>query len=605
MALGLLRRGVIATRRTIEGYYKDGDQAWLLLLALAVGILMGGVAALFRFLIHASHQFFHHTATLAGDVEAGETFLHLALRVLLPAIGGLIVGLIIYRFLKLQGGHGVPSVMKAVATGNTQLQPSMAIKSGSSIVTMTSGGSAGPEGPIIEIGSVIGAIVGRAGQVARDRVATLIGCGSASGIAAMFNAPIGGVFLALELIMRDFAIRTFGPVVLAAVAASVTTQALLPNNPVLSQVSSSAMAGINASITQVAAFGFLGILCGVVGALFVKVLYRTHDYFSGLGIPTWLKPAIGGLGVGVAGLAIPGVIGEGYMFVNSDVIAGSHAKEEVELSIQLAFYFLAAGLLKIVVTSLTLGSGGTGGSFAPAMVMGASIGAGFGVLCNLLLPGLMPHPAIFGLVGMAGCVCSSLGLPIAGILIIYEVAGAPYKLVLPLMICVAASALVSAAMGTGSVYTLSLLRDGFDVEAAHRRREDPLTTILVRDIMRRQFTKLRPEENLARVLSALTTTLEDDLAVVDNNGTLVGLISTRDLRGVLGIGDLGEAIIAADAADLNPAVLYPESTAAEALAIFGRSDVSGIPVVAEVDSRRLVGIVSRSDVLRAYRSVSG
>ncbi|MBI1290440.1 CBS domain-containing protein [bacterium] len=592
-------------RRRVEQYLAQRDQSWVLILSILVGLIMGAVAAIFRYLIILSHHFFHESLLFSSEGHETTSPATTVLRALLPAFGGLVVGFFIYRVLKLQGGHGVPSVMKAVATGNTTLSPSMTIKSSSSIVTMTSGGSAGPEGPIIEIGSVVGSLVGQAGRVARDRVATLIGCGAASGIAAVFNAPIGGVFLALELIMRDFAIRTFAPVVIAAVTASVTTQALLPNHPVLLPVPASVMAQIQPSFPQSFAFAILGILCGLIGAFFVRFLYRTHDFFSTLRLPMWSKPAIGGLVVGLVGVFFPGVIGEGYMFVNTDILGPAAGGEQIDWTIQLAFLFLVAGAIKIFVTSMTLGSGGTGGSFAPAMVLGASLGAGFGVLCQLAFPGSMPHPAIFALVGMAGCVASSLGLPIAGILIIYEVTGAPYRLVLPLMLCVAASSLVATALRTGSVYTLSLLRDGFDVDEAVRRREDPLTHIHVGDIMRRDVTTLRPDDNIARVLSALTATLEDDFAVVTSTGDLVGIISTRDLRGVITMGDLGSAIIAADAADTNPKVLYPDSLATEALAIFSSSDVSGIPIVASRTSRKLVGILGRYDVLKAYRSSAG
>lgn len=585
-------------------YIKDGDQAWLLLLALVLGAIMGAVSALFRYLIIVSHHVFFEASQGSGRLlmPIVNTPWLLLLQALLPAIGGLIVGYVIYRVLKLHSGHGVPNVMKAVATGNVNLAPSMAIKSWSSILTLTSGGSVGPEGPIIEIGSVTGSLVGRYGQVARDRVATLIGCGAASGIAAVFGAPIGGVFLALELILRDFAVKAFAPVVLAAVTASVTSEAILPNSSVFTSLPPETIATIEPTVLQITLFAFLGFLCGLVSGLFVYTLYRTHDIFSSIKLPMWIKPAIGGLGVGLVGLAFPTVIGEGYAYVNQSILSGAAQDGSVaEATYATAFVFLAIALVKILSTSLTLGSGGTGGAFAPAMVTGASVGAGFGVYCNIVFPGAVPAVPVFALIGMAGCVGSALNLPIAGMLIIYEVSGGSYRLVLPLMVCVAVSSVISGFLRQGSVYTLSLLRDGFDVEEHMRRKSDPMHVTPVRSVMKRDFIKLRSDDNLERILNVFSQSSDDSFAVVDERDNLVGVISASDLRGLFNLGDIGEAIIAADAADTSPRVLYPESPVGEAIAIFSTSDVTGIPVLSSRTSRRIVGLVSRGDVLQAYR----
>lgn len=582
--------------------FRDREQAMLLLLAVLVGIVMGLVAAAFRLAISESHHFFQEMAH-HDDLQY--------YKAAIPAMGGLIVGLVIYKFLSLRGGHGVPAVMKAVATGNLNLPPSMAVKSSSSVVTITSGGSCGPEGPIVEIGSVIGSLAGRRGKLSRESVGTLIGCGAASGIAAFFNAPFGGVFLAIELLLRDFAVRTFGPIMISAVIAHVTSEAILPHAPLFhagnteAAVSETLLATIQPGFPQILMFGGLGLLCGVMGSLLVYALYIAHDFFQAIRIPLWMKPAIGGLGVGIVGLSFPDVIGEGYEFVNEQILKDYLAPAAEDLSLPTLFFFLAVAFLKILVTSLTLGSGGTGGTFAPAMIVGAMTGAGVGVLCNSYFPGFAPSVPIFALVGMAGCVCAALGVPIAGILIIYEVSGGDYRLVLPLMICVATSALAALSLGQGSVYTLSLLRDGFDVEEAIRRGKDPLASIPVSQIMNSNFVRLAPEDNLAKVLDAFSFSDDDAFPVVTPEGELTGIVFAGDLRGVLNMGDLGEAIIASDAADPNPRVLTPEMTAEDALAIFTASDVAGIPVVESKGSRKVIGIVGRVEVLGAYSQAAG
>jgi chloride channel protein, CIC family len=598
------RRVIKRLRELIVHRTPNGEEIYLIFLAIIVGLLMGVVCALFRYLIDLSFQIFFAAPLLASHTDSiFPPFALPIIRALLPAIGGFLVGLLIYKILKLSGGHGVPSVMKAVATGHVNLHPSMAIKSASSIVTITSGGSCGPEGPIIEIGSVVGSVVGHEAQVSKERVGTLIGCGSAAGIAAIFNAPIGGVFLALELLMRDFAVRTIGPVVVAAVIASVTSEALLPNSPVFPSLPPEVMTTINSNFLQLTTFAVLGILCGLIGALLVYALFKTHDFFQTMKIPLWIKPAVGGLMVGIVGLAFPKMIGEGYEFVREDILM-HYASGEGSLHLSAAILFLFFCLVKIFVTSLTLGSGGTGGSFAPAMVAGSMIGAGFGVLCNVIMPELSPAVPVFALVGLAGTVCSALNAPIAGIFIAYEVSGANYRLVLPLMITVAASAFVSSLLKQGSVYTLPLLRDGFDVEKAMGKATDPLADVTVRNMMNQNFTRVGPKDNLSRMIDAFSNSDDDAFAVVDPHDNLLGMVSTRDLRGVLTLAGVGEAIIAQDAADINPNTLYPNSPASEAMIIFGQTEVSGIPVLAKPGSKKIIGMVSRVDVLSAYREAA-
>lgn len=588
---------------------KNGEQMYVYGLAVLVGLLMGVVCAAFRYLISVSHSFFFEASMLAVGSEGHhhigmETPAQMLVRALLPALGGLLVGLVIYRILNLSGGHGVPSVMKAVATGNMNLAPGMAIKSASSVVTISSGGSVGPEGPIIEIGSVVGSLVGREGAVSKERVGTLVGAGAAAGIAGIFNAPIGGVFLALELLMRDFTVRTFGPVVIASVVASATSETILPNRPVFPKIPDHVLATVAPSWAQFAMFLLLGLITGVGGAVMVYTLYRAHDLFQKVHIPTWMKPGLGGLLVGLVGLAFPSVIGEGYEFVSAQVLEHYWHAENVPVIATAAAFFIFVAIVKIIATGLSLGSGGTGGAFAPAMVAGAAMGAGFGVLCNVVAPQWAPAIPIFAMVGMAGAVCSALNIPWAGFLIIYEISGADYRLVMPLMITVTMSAFMSTIFNMGSVYTLPLLRSGFDIEKALKRAANPLARVDVRKIMNQRFTRVRPNDNLDQMIDAFSMSDDDAFAVVDEEENLYGMISARDLRGVLQFAGVGQAIIAADAADTNPDVLYPDSPAAEAMTIFGNTEVSAIPVLARRGSRRVIGIVSRVDVLSAYRGAA-
>lgn len=568
---------------------KFKENTYLLILAAIIGLLTGLVAVVFRRLVVLTNEYlFARANPLLGLPPALVTLLA-------PGLGGLLVGLLVYRIMKLSGGHGVPSVMKAVATGRVILHPGMGVKSLSSVITMGSGGSAGPEGPIVEIGSVIGSFVGRMARVSRRRLGVLVGCGAASGIAAVFNAPIGGVFFALEIILGDFAIRTFSPVVLSSVVAAVVSKALLGDSPAFTvpfeQIFSETHLSLDSVLGLLLGYVLLGLVCGGLGAIFITSLYKAQDVFTGIRFPLWLKPMIGGLCVGLVGIELPQVLGEGYYNV-SEALSG-----------HFVFWFLAIlCVMKILATSVTLGSGGTGGSFAPAMFVGAMGGGALGSLIHQVFPGIPALPASFALIGMAGVVAGSLNAPITAILIIFEVTGGDYRVILPLMTTVAISVLVTHSVRKGSVYTLSLLRDGFDVEQA--KRVEPLAQVRVREVMRTSMTKLKPDMTLPDILQVVAVSPNTTFPVIDASEELVGIVSIQDLRSILTLGEMSPLLIARDIADHNPKCLYPFDRVSAALTIFTDTDIEGIPVVDAHDPRKIVGILNRQDVFGAYKKAA-
>lgn len=582
----------------------ERSEGYLLALAVVVGIVMGVVSTLFRWLIERSHYLFHGSRDDQGQIVS-ESVLHYLpmgmegpVKIFLPALGGLFVGLLIYKVLRLSGGHGVSSVMKAVSTGEVYLAPTMAIKSLTSPITIASGGSSGPEGPIVEIGSVIGSLIGRYSRIRHEHVGTLLGCGAAAGIAGVFAAPIGGVFFAMELIMRDFDAKKLVHVGMAAVVAAVTSTALLPNDPVFPPLTKELLDTVQPSLVQVLQFSILGVFCALVGALLIRSLYKFHDLFHSLKkVPMWLKPMVGGILVGVIGIGFPDILGEGYESVNNMIY--NNAITEVQPSFLSLLFVLC--LLKIVATSLTLGSGGTGGTFAPAMVSGALVGAALGCVFTALFPGHSPDYRIFASVGMAGLVSSALGTPLAAMMIIFEVSGGHYSLLVPLLVTVTISSMVSKLLSQGSVYTMTLLRDGFDLDEFDRRKNDPLSTMLVEELMTGNYHSFRPNDTLDVILEALANTDEEAFAVCHETGTLHGIISTHDLRSVATLGDLGAAsLIAADLANSHMEILTPKSPAMKAMEIFSSSQADGIAVLDNEESRQVVGMIYRSTMLKAY-----
>jgi len=584
-------------RRGVFGLDPDSE-GLAICAALATGLLMGCVTALFRYCIVASHDLFQRASD--GNIpgfEAGPSSSVLVLfRILTPGLGGLVVGLIVYKLLRMHGGHGVVAILKCLAAGQTNLPPKIALRSATSILTITSGGSAGPEGPITEIGSVVGSIAGQAAGLSRDRLVTLIGCGAAAGIAGVFNAPIGGVFFALELILSNFAVGSFASIVIAAVTASVVSTALLPNHAPFMHVP---MAG-DVSLTSPIAlleFCLLGVLCGLVGTALISGLTRSQEFFQRLRMPIWLKPAVGGVGVGMIGLLFPGIMGEGYEFIN-DAILG--ANDAGIVTLPLFGFFIAAVAAKLLMTCVTLGSGGSGGAFAPSMVIGGLLGAAFGIGLRLTGVPETPSVAVMALVGMASCVASVLHAPIACTLIIYEVSGANYVLLLPTMLAVACASLIAKRIGTGSIYTLPLLREGLSLAVHERRSYDPLVASTVGEIMRTTFARMEATASVDSMLEVFSETKDEAFVVVDGGGLLLGVVSAGQLRELFPHRELGALVIASEVADRQVQVLYRGSPATEARRIFSHSDAVAIPVLESVESPLVVGLVDRTDVLEAY-----
>ena len=366
---------------------------------------------------------------------------------LIPALGGLLVGPIVYRYASEAKGHGVPEVMDAVARLGGIIRPRVAAaKTIASAICIGSGGSAGREGPIVQIGSAFGSMVGQLFRMSGSRVKILVGCGAAAGISAVFNAPIAGVIFSLEIILGDFAIKTFAPVILASVVSSVVTRTFLGNHPAFEVPSYSLV-----SAWEIPMYVVMGIGLGALAVLFTRSLDAMEDFFNNLKIANWTKPALGGLLLGGLAIFYPQVLADGYQTIRLTL----YGDMGIWLLVVLIF-------MKLIATSLTLGSGNSGGIFAPSLFMGAVAGGSFGIMIHKLFPTVTATPGAYALVGMAGLVAGATHAPITALLIIFEMTS-DYRIILPLMVTVVFSALVAGRLFPQSVYTIKLFkRDRFE-----------------------------------------------------------------------------------------------------------------------------------------------
>ncbi len=429
------------------------SQPGLLVLALAVGAGAAGFAVLFRWLIkvftlvlsgHADY------AAVPGAAHPGLEGLGRWFLLGAPVLAGLAYGPLVHFFAREARGHGVPEVMYAVAQRGGRIAPQVAaVKALASALCIGGGGSVGREGPIVQIGSALGSTFGRGLKVPEPRMRVLVACGAAGGIAATFNAPLAGVFFAMELILSDFVAEAFGMVVIAAVTSAAIGRAVLGDQPFLDLPTFTVE-----HPSQYLLFAALGLLAGLVGVGFTRVLYGIEDlcdsWWRG---PEWLRPAVGGLALGAVLVALPQMYGVGYP-VLGDAISGAYA----------VLFLLVLMVGKMVATSLTIGIGGSGGVFAPSLFIGAMLGSAFGAVAGSALPSVAGPAGAYGLIGMGAVFAGAARAPITAVIIMFELTG-EYSIILPLMTAIVLATGVSHRLSPDTVYTLKLRRRGVDLGA--------------------------------------------------------------------------------------------------------------------------------------------
>jgi CIC family chloride channel protein len=559
--------------------------------ALIVGVGAGLGAVIFRYLIRAM-AWIGYTWIPSVTSGWGKAYV-----LFVPAVGGLIVGFLVYFFAREAKGHGVPEVMEAVAIHGGRIRPRVAvIKSLASSVCIGSGGSVGREGPIVQIGSAIGSSLGQLLHLSNDRVRNLVACGAAGGIAATFNAPIAGVIFALEIILGDFRLNYFISIVVSSVTASVIGRVVFGNVPAFPLP---VEYGVN-SIWEFMFYVFLGILAAIVGVVFVRSLYWTEDIFEKWkSVPEWVQPAIGGALLGVLALAYPlftPVTWDGLpqIFNVGYEVIGNALSNQLLLVAALSLL-----VLKIVATSLTLGSGGSGGVFAPSLFMGAMLGTAFELLVRILFPSIVAPPGAYALVGMAAVFAASAHAPITAIIILFELTG-DYRIILPLMLTVVISTLLAHKMLAGeSIYTLKLSRRGIHLRSG--RDVDVMEGVTVGEVMTSVVDTTDSDTELSALAKQFYQTRHHGLPVLDQEGKLWGLVTVTDLDWAIERNlpaDTPVIDIGTKLSDLL--IAYPDESMGEAMTRFGIRGVGRLPVVSRQSPDILLGLIRRSDIIRAY-----
>lgn len=563
-----------------------GAAARLALPALLVGLGAGGAAVVFRWLIvHATWVFSGHAdyaATEGHPANPWVPWLGAGFVVLAPAVGGLLYGPLIQRFAREARGHGVPEVMFAVARNGGRIRGSVAVvKALASAICIGAGGSVGREGPIIQIGAALGSTIGRWTRMPEARLRTLVACGAAGGISATFNAPVAGIFFALELLLRDFTPTSFGAVAIASVTAALVGRAVFGDAAFLHLPSIGAI-----TPPEYLLFALLGLLAGAIGIGFTRVLYLVEDacdlLWKASRGPEWLRPVVGGLVLGCLLLVLPQMYGVGYPVLERGV------------SGQYALGFLAVLVVgKVLATSLTLGIGGSGGVFAPSLFIGAMSGAAFGEVVAAIDPSMQGQVGTFAVVGMGAVFAGSTRAPITAGIMLFELTGAD-ELVLPLVVAVVIAGAVSKVLSRDTIYTLKLSRRGVDLTDAAVTTPVPVTA---GGAARPLAVVLDRGATAARALEVLEGSGGGPVVVVDDAGRLAGVVSARSIGdAVLGDDGFGDRSVGDVLADVG-AVSASAPLDGVVRDVVDAAETTGLPVVD--DDGRPVGWLGQAEALRA------
>jgi len=563
------------------------------ILAVTVGVIAGFGAVAFWKLIEVFSWFFFKGGAM-WLAPLGDYYV-----ILVPAIGGLLFAPIVYFLSREAKGDGIPDTMETVAVkGGWIRKRVMPLKVLVSSICIGSGGSVGREGPIVQIGASAGSTIGQWLHLSDEWLKTLVLCGAAGGISATFNAPLAGIIFALEVIGGRFITPKFGYIVICSVSANVIARIFLfteaqPTSFIVPQYAI-------VSYWEMIPYALLGVVTAFVALGFVRLLYKVEDVFHGLKVPEYLKPAIGGLVVGLVGLFYPQVFGVGYGAHYA--VGGSLVQTGVvdqALAGQMGLATLGAVLiLKMIATSFSLGSGGSGGVFAPSLVIGAMLGGAFGLGVHYLFPEITASSGAYALVGMGAFFAVLVRGPITAIIILFEIT-LDYALILPLMTCVVIGTIVARRFTSESVYTLDLLRRGIDTRWLGET--SPMRTVTVNEVMTRNFPTVLPTMSIGGLITKLRATGYHGFPVVDKDGNFCGCVTLSDVEAAMAMAKgYPIGVTVDDIASKSVIVAYPDEYIHDVLVKLGARDIGRIPVVDRNNPKRLVGVLQRHDIIHAY-----
>ena len=541
-------------------------------MALIVGLVAGLAAVGCHYLIDYLHEeVFGRIADWSKDLGPFK---------FMPGIvlGGLLVGPLVTRAASEARGHGVPEVMEAVNRRGGRIRTRVAsVKAIASALTISSGGSAGREGPIVQIGSALGSTLARSFRMSDRRRSTFVAAGAAAGIAAIFNAPLAGVFFALEVILRSFTARGFSTVVISAVAANAVWRVLVGDESVLT-------AEVHQLIhpSELVLYAVLGIVAAVVAVGFVRLLYLVEDRFDALPVLADLRPAIGAVMVGILGAISIDLLGSGLGGIDK-ALAG-------EFAFRFLLFLIVA---KMLATALTLGSGGSGGIFSPSLFIGALLGSAYGEIVNQLFPDSTAPAGAYAVVGMAAVFAAAAQAPMSSIFIVFEMTN-DFGLIMPLMAACAAATVAYTAIKKDSIYEVKLRRK--DALGFQTSGEDQLMSqVPLVGAAEAKYAATQKTASLRQAIETMKRGREEMLLVVSADRALQGVAYLKDAEAKL--QETPDAKVSEILREDHP-VAHPGATLEEGMQMLENGNTDLLPVLDWND--RVLGVANRVSIVKTH-----
>ncbi len=569
-------------KRNFNNFLNTARLALPMLLSGIIGIVTGLIIVLFiKGISLSEHIFFDNLSTHLSYLGRYRVLL-------IPAVGGLLVGLLIYLFAPEAAGNGVPEVLKAITLNKGRMRTRGIIMKGiTSAISLGSGASTGREGPAVQMGAGIGSFAGKFLKLSESRTKNLIACGTAAGISAVFNAPITGVMFALEIILKDLEAKALSNVVVASVASSIVSHIFLGQSPAFVVPTYSLK-------NPLEIFLYLGVGCvsALVAIFFVYMMDKFDSSFEKFKSPPWFKPMVGGFLIGSMGIYFPQIFGMGFQTIEMAL----HGSAELGVWLLLILVFL-----KIFATCISLGSGSSGGTFAPTLFVGAMLGGCIEKFLAPHIPFSIGSPGAYALVGMVSVFSGAFHAPITAILLVFEMTG-NYDVILPLMIASVAATSISQLLSRDSMDTIKFKRSGINIHAIEEVRL--LGALRVQDAMGTDFEIVPSAMTGKQLMERLSKAKKENYFVVNQEGAWVGIIKVEEIQKTL-LGENLDAVIVHDLMNPIPEYCFSNEPLNEAAKLLLSRNMNQIPVVDPANPSKVVGLLKSEHVFKAYTDLAG
>lgn len=562
--------------------FLPGENSLMVFIASFIGIVAGYANILFRTVL----EFVHHTIFVPGYEIVSQGGWNVLLLPLIPISGMVLLIPLALLFPGEIYGYGFTKFLRKVnIRGGSMKFRKNILKIISCSLTIGTGNSAGVEGPIAQVGGALGSLVGKIFRISGDRMKVYVAAGCAGGVGAMFNAPIAGVFFAAEIVLLGtYEISSFSVLVISSAMATVVSRAYYGETPAFPIPEFQL---VN-PVAEIPLYMIMGLIMGVIAVIHIYVFYEVRDRFAAIDLSEHFKPIIGAGIVGVTAIFFPQIMGDGYHYIKQ-VLAGDGVMWVMAILI----------FLKIAATAVTLGAGGSGGVFAPALFIGAVTGGAYGSVVHYFFPTVTAGSGAYAAVGIGAFLAATTHAPLTAIFLLFEMTG-DYLIIVPIMLSSIIGAVVSKRLNSDSIDTVDFTREGIDI---HEGRETAIMkSIKVGRVMTEDVEVINENANVDQALQIFSMAKGSFYfpVICDDTGQMSGIISLQDVKAVLHDEKLRCEATIGDICTKKVVFLTPDENLYEAMTLFDSRGFEKIPVVESDDSQWVVGMLRRSDAIQAY-----